>query len=189
MKDRYDIEKTFNLREQKVFDVLQVIHNKLQTDDRIELVYVDDDVYMHKLIEYFYDNIDSFELVNEKNIYELNISMVLTDFIYSEDLAKSILEKVFTENLFMRINELDLDLSNIIDLKTLYSELIDSGIVKGNDIIKFISEEVACSNLLTFISEVINILRESRLPNENLIFLGWLKFGRILFLKYNTVME
>lgn len=192
MVDNYDIGNDFSDRETTLFNLLKLVQEKVQEDNRLHLVYINDDVYIQRLLEYFYDNTHIVNIDKVETIYDLDLTPIFNNFIFSEELSKIILEKIFTEDMFMVINTVNLTNDNIldnIDLGNIYDEIIDSGLVRGEDVVKLLSKDIAIHNMKTFIVEVSNIMRDNKLPNSNLIFLGWLKLGRVLFLKYNTVME
>ena len=180
----HDISNSFTDEEMNTYKFVEHVKEKLYDNREIKLTYIDEDVYMQKILEYFYDGIrPSGECLKVDNLLTVDLTPIFSNFIFSVDLAKVILELYYTEKMFMVSNDILYTMDNInqyFDVSEIYDELIDNGVISGSDIALFTSR---------FIIATTTLMKDNDVVDAELLFLGWLYPNRIIFLKYTTVME
>lgn len=191
--DSHDIANTFTPEEIKMYEFVEIVKQKLYDNREIKLTYIDEDVYMQKILEYFYDGIrPSGESLKVDNLLTIDLTPIFSNFIFSTDLAKVILELYYTEKMFMVSNDVVYTMDTInqyLDISEIYDELIDNGVISGSDIALFTSKDKGIEMISRFIIATTTLMKDNDVINSELLFLGWLYPNRIIFLKYNTVME
>lgn len=189
----HDIANTFSREELDMYNFVEVVKNKLYDNREIKLTYIDEDVYMQKILEYFYDGIrPSGETLKVSNLLTIDLTPLFSNFIFSIDLSKILLELYYTEKMFMTSNDNIYTLDNIInyfDASEMYDELIDNGLISGTDIALFTSKNKGVEMINRFIIASTTLMKDNDVVDVELLFLGWLYPNRIIFLKYNTITE
>lgn len=191
--DNRDISINFSDEEKDLYKFVETVKEKLYDNREIKLTYIDEDVYMQKILEYFYDGIrPSGESLRVDNLLTVDLTPIFSNFIFSMDLAKVILELYYTEKMFMVSNDVVYTIDTInqyFDVSEIYDELIDRGIVTGTDIALFTSKDKGTDMISRFIIATTTLMKDNDIVDVELLFLGWLYPNRIIFLKYTTVME
>lgn len=191
--DNRDISINFSDEEKDLYKFVETVKEKLYDNREIKLTYIDEDVYMQKILEYFYDGIrPSGESLRVDNLLTVDLTPIFSNFIFSMDLAKVILELYYTEKMFMVSNDIVYTMDTInqyFDASEIYDELIDRGIVTGTDIALFTSKDKGTDMISRFIIATTTLMKDNDIVDVELLFLGWLYPNRIIFLKYTTVME
>lgn len=191
--DNRDISINFSDEEKDLYKFVETVKEKLYDNREIKLTYIDEDVYMQKILEYFYDGIrPSGESLRVDNLLTVDLTPIFSNFIFSMDLAKVILELYYTEKMFMVSNDVVYTMDTInqyFDVSEIYDELIDRGIVTGTDIALFTSKDKGTDMISRFIIATTTLMKDNDIVDVELLFLGWLYPNRIIFLKYTTVME
>lgn len=191
--DNRDISINFSDEEKDLYKFVETVKEKLYDNREIKLTYIDEDVYMQKILEYFYDGIrPSGESLRVDNLLTVDLTPIFSNFIFSMDLAKVILELYYTEKMFMVSNDVVYTMDTInqyFDASEIYDELIDRGIVTGTDIALFTSKDKGTDMISRFIIATTTLMKDNDIVDVELLFLGWLYPNRIIFLKYTTVME
>ena len=189
----HDIANSFTPEEMDTYKFVEHVKEKLYDNREIKLTYIDEDVYMQKILEYFYDGIrPSGEYLKVDNLITIDLTPIFSNFIFSIDLAKVILELYYTEKMFMVSNDIVYTMDTInkyFDVSDIYEELIDNGVVTGSDIALFTSKDKGIEMISRFIIATTTLMKDNDVVNSELLFLGWLYPNRIIFLKYTTIME
>jgi hypothetical protein len=189
----HDISSSFTESEMILYKFLETVKEKLYDNREIKLTYIDEDVYMQKILEYFYDGVQpNAESITVDNLVTIDLTPVFSNFIFSIDLAKVILELLYSEKMFMVNNPVEYTMDNLstyIDVTEIYDELIDNGVVSGTDIALFTSKNKGIEMISRFIVATTTLMKDNGVFDTELLFLGWLYPSRIIFLKYKTVME
>ena len=189
----HDISNSFTDEEMNTYKFVEHVKEKLYDNREIKLTYIDEDVYMQKILEYFYDGIrPSGECLKVDNLLTVDLTPIFSNFIFSIDLAKVILELYYTEKMFMVSNDILYTMDNInqyFDVSEIYDELIDNGVISGSDIALFTSKDKGIEMVSRFIIATTTLMKDNDVVDAELLFLGWLYPNRIIFLKYTTVME
>lgn len=189
----HDIANQFTTEELDMYNFVEVVKNKLYDNKDIKLTYIDEDVYMQRILEYFYDGIrPSGESLKIDSLLTVDLTPIFSNFIFSIDLAKIILELFYTEKMFMVSNDITYTMDNInkyFDASELYDEMIDNGLISGEDIALFTSKDKGIEMINKFIIATTTLMKDNDVLDVELLFLGWLYPNRIIFLKYITVTE
>ena len=191
--ETYDIYSSFTQDEVNTYRFIETVKEKLYDNREIKLTYIDEDVYMQKILEYFYDGVrPSGEYLKVDNLLTVDLTPIFSNFIFSIELAKVLLELYYTEKMFMVSTDIVYTMDTInqyFDISEMYDELIDNGLVSGSDIALFTSKDKGVEMISRFIIATTTLMKDNDVVDAELLFLGWLYPNRIIFLKYTTVME
>lgn len=189
----HDIANNFTDEEVNMYKFVETVKDKLYDNKGIKLTYIDEDVYMQRILEYFYDGVrPSGNLLIVKNLLTVDLTTIFSNFIFSADLAKIILELYYTEKMFMVGTDIVYTMDNIkqyFDAGEIYEELVENGLVSGTDIALFTSKEKGIDMINRFIIATTTLMKDNDIVDIEILFLGWLYPNRVTFLKYTTVME
>ena len=186
----HDIDMTFTDNEKNMYNFIEKIYNVLYKNKNYALVHTDEDVYMQKIMEYYYDSIIPIdEIIDSESIITFDLSPVFTRGL-SSDLCKIILEMVFIDKIFLNINNYTAEFVNtnsneLFEIDDIVLTLIDEGLVSGVDIGFFSDREKIKEMIKAVIADTLSIVRDTT-ESKELIFIGWLHPNRLALIKYTS---
>ncbi len=182
-----DIADSFTRADKTAYELIEYINKLITKENSKGFKYADTDMYIQKIIEYFYD-VEFGNIVSKEAIYLIDINPAISVSTLSSDLAMILFEKAHTENFFL-ISPSTMNTSNIdsfLEANIILEEMIDAGLIPAIDVVNFIDRDTSIALITKYILTTNTLIVDNNLPKDNILFLGWKSDGIAIFLNFNS---